>query len=436
MLNSVQPAQDTGTFRGPMRLLIIDDDPVDRQTYLRFLRGDETNSYVVVEAATAEEGLEQLNEGPFDCIVLDYRLPGVDGLAVFQAFRNSESAEAVPPVVMMTGQGNEAVAVEAMKCGISDYLTKEGLTANAFQRAVANAVEKWRLRVTLSEKNRRLAQANAELKKRAAELQRIYHAVSHELKTPLTAVREFIALVLDGVVAPLDSADNKALLEHALDGCDQMAHHVNDLVDSTRLETDKLKLKLEPVRIDRITEFAMASIRHVATVKNLRLHTRVEPNLPCVLADGVRFTQILGNLLGNAAKFTASGGTISLTAQRKAGDDSLVEIAVADTGCGIAPQHLRQIFDRLYQVPQVGDELMGSGLGLGLSIARELVRLHGGQLNVESKLGQGSTFRFTLPVHVDSRNGSAPDGSVPNARLRLYAGQGGGATGGGTTSSR
>ena len=436
MLNSVQPAQDTGTFRGPMRLLIIDDDPVDRQTYLRFLRIDETHSYVVVEAATAEEGLQQLNEGPFDCIVLDYRLPGVDGLAVFQAFRNSESAEAVPPVVMMTGQGNEAVAVEAMKCGISDYLTKEGLTANAFQRSISNAVEKWRLRVTLSEKNRRLAQVNAELMKRAAELQRIYHAVSHELKTPLTAVREFIALVLDGVAAPLNSEENKAFLEHALDGCDQMAHQVNDLVDSTRLETDKLKLKMEATQAERIAEFAMASIRHVATVKGLRLQTRIEPNLPRVLADGVRFTQILGNLLGNAAKFTAAGGKITLTAQRRPGDPTFVEIAVTDTGCGIAPEHLRQIFDRLYQVPHVGDDLMGSGLGLGLSIARELVRLHGGQLTVESKLGQGSTFRFTLPVYADSNDGSAPRAAAPSARLRLYAGQGGSATGGGVTNSR
>ncbi len=398
MLDSVQPAADAGVLRGPVRLLIVDDDLLDRQTYLRHLGADPDNAYIVVEAATAEEGIKLLNDESYDCIVLDYRLPGADGLAVFEALRGSEHAGPLPPVIMMTGQGSEAVAVEAMRSGVADYLPKDGLTAKALQRAITNAVEKWRLRLTLKEKNQRLATANAELKQRAAELRRVYHAVSHELRTPLTAVREFIALVLDGIPEPLISAENKIFLEHALDGCDQMSAQVNDLVDATRLEMRKLELKLEAVRLERIVEFALASIREIAKAKRLELVTDIAPDLPAVAADPVRCTQILGNLLGNAAKFTDAGGAISVRVRLSARLPDRIEIAVADTGCGIAPEHQRQIFERLYQIPRAGDELLSSGLGLGLSIARELVELHGGELSVESRVGVGSTFRFSIPV--------------------------------------
>jgi signal transduction histidine kinase len=418
VIDSVQLANDMARLRGPTRLLIVDDDAVDREMYRRHLRADSLHSYVVIEAATAEEAIVLLDDGPYDCIVLDYRLPGADGLSVFEALRNSDSGMRLPPVIMMTGHGNEDVAVEAMKCGIADYVSKHGLTAKMLQRTISNAVEKWRLKNSLSEKNQRLAQVNVELKQRAAELQRVYHAVSHELKTPLTAVREFIALVLDGVAGPLSSDEMKGFLEHALDGCDQMSHQVNDLVDSTRLEMHKLEPRLEPVRVDRSVEFAMASIRQIAASKKIELVTSIAPGLPQVCADPVRFAQILGNLLGNAAKFTEAGGTIALSARLAPADPDRVEIAVADTGCGIAPEHHRQVFERLFQVPNTGDELMGSGLGLGLAIARELVRLHGGDLTVESARGVGSTFRFS--VAVSASDPALPIGYPNAATLRRH----------------
>jgi len=402
MLNSVRLAQDTGRHRKPVRLLIIDDDPVDRQTYLRFLSADETNVYVVVEAATADEGARLLSDGPYDCIVLDYRLPGGDGLTMLQLFRDSEGQALASPVVMMTGQGSEALAVEAMKYGVADYLTKDSLTAQAFRRAIGNAMDRWHLRATLREKSQRLEQANEELKRQAAELQRVYHTVSHELKTPLTAVREFIALVHDGVTGAIEASQQRQYLEHALDGCDQIAHLVNDLIDSSRLDITKYRLDLEPVRSERVVEFALASVRQSVVSKNITLRSDIEPNLPRILADELRLTQVLGNLLGNAVKFTEPGGDIALTARVKPGVEGQVEFTVSDSGCGVAPEHLDHIFDRLFQVPHAGDELMGSGLGLGLSIARGIVELHGGRLQVESMLGIGSSFSFSLPVAPDA----------------------------------
>jgi signal transduction histidine kinase len=412
MIESVFHAVETTVVRGPIRLLLIDDDDVDRQRFLRYLRSDDKNCYVITEATTAEGGAELLADGFYDCILLDYRLPGANGMALYQTVMRAENGERVAPVIMMTGQGNEAIAVEAMKCGIADYLTKDGLTAKGLQRAIDNAVDRWRLQRSLSEKNRHLALANAELKRQAFELQRVYHSVSHELKTPLTAVREFIALVLDGVVGPLPGREQTEFLEHALDGCDQMTQHLNDLIDSARLDIGKLRLKIEPVRLPWLVDFAMASIRQTAIAKSLHLDTQVSPDLPEVMADPVRLGQVFGNLLGNAAKFTEPGGRITLAARVAAGDPSRVELSVIDTGCGIPPEYHSQIFDRLFQVSSAGDELMGSGLGLGLSIAQQIVNLHGGTLCVQSEPGRGSTFSFSLPVaklvpdHTRDHNGS------------------------------
>jgi signal transduction histidine kinase len=112
----------------------------------------------------------------------------------------------------------------------------------------------------------------------------------------------------------------------------------------------------------------------------------------------LRLSQILGNLLGNAAKFTESGGSIVLSVRVAADRTDEVEFKISDNGCGVAPEHISQIFDRLFQVSSAGDELMGSGLGLGLSIARHLVNLHGGELSCDSALGAGSVFRFRVPL--------------------------------------
>jgi diguanylate cyclase (GGDEF)-like protein/PAS domain S-box-containing protein len=133
--------QDVDVPRTSVRLLIIDDDRVDRQIYLRFLRADGKNTYVVTETESVEEGYRLIRDEIYDCILLDYRLPESDGLAMYRTLTSTQWGPSVAPVIMMTGQGNESVAVAAMKCGIADYLTKEGLTAHALQRAITNAVD-------------------------------------------------------------------------------------------------------------------------------------------------------------------------------------------------------------------------------------------------------------------------------------------------------
>jgi signal transduction histidine kinase len=173
---------------------------------------------------------------------------------------------------------------------------------------------------------------------------------------------------------------------------------VNDLLDSSRADVDKLRLHVSAIRVDQAISLAVASIQRQVEGKHLVLEVLIAEKLPMVLADEARLTQILGNLLSNAAKFTPPGGHISIGADASADSREYIDIVVSDSGCGIASGDLERVFDRLFQASNAEDWSSDGGLGLGLTIARDLVRGHGGKLTVESRLGAGSRFRVALPA--------------------------------------
>jgi two-component system sensor histidine kinase/response regulator len=224
-----------------------------------------------------------------------------------------------------------------------------------------------------------------------------YHMLSHELKTPLTAAREFVAIVLDGLVGPLTD-EQREYLALAKDSCDQMTLGLNDLLDVTRLDTGKLHIVPRPTCFGAVVSRAIVSMAPVAQDKEILLQRIIASDLPEVFIDEKRITQVLTNLLSNALKFTSIGGEIVVKADHDPQRPAWVLVSVSDTGRGIAPEQLNCIFDRLYQV-QSEDAGMAGGLGLGLHICQEVVRLHGGEIWVDSTLGKGSTFFFTIPKH-------------------------------------
>jgi PAS domain S-box-containing protein len=239
-------------------------------------------------------------------------------------------------------------------------------------------------------------EVNEHLRQKHEELQSFYHTVSHELKTPLTSAREFVSLVLEGLVGPL-SETQKEYLVIAQESCDQMRNCINDMLDTTRLDTGKMHLELKLGSVSSLLQKEVTMFTQVAEQKGIHLTGEVQPALPDVLMDHGRIEQVITNLLNNAMKFTPKGGRITVGAATLSGGAGFIEVEVRDTGCGIPPEHLGHIFDRLYQV-QSGSGANSRGLGLGLHICRELVRLHGGEIRVESEPGKGSAFFFTLPV--------------------------------------
>jgi PAS domain S-box-containing protein len=240
-----------------------------------------------------------------------------------------------------------------------------------------------------------LEQTNRDLTKRSEEIQYFYHTLSHELKTPLTAAREFVSIVIDGLAGELN-ATQLNYLGIAKKSCTELAVYINDLLDATRLDTGKLHLELKAASLAAIIHRAIAIMEPVAAGKKIRLSEELDTRLMDVMVDESRIMQILTNLLNNALKFTFEGGTIIVKLAEYSKSSECVQISVTDNGCGIPKDKIDNLFHRFYQIKN-GDATPEKGVGLGLYLCRQLVLMHGGNIWVKSTLGQGSTFSFTIP---------------------------------------
>jgi len=216
--------------------------------------------------------------------------------------------------------------------------------------------------------------------------------VAHELRTPLTNLRGYLEAVRDGLIQP-----DAGLIDNLYEETMLLNRLVSDLHELAQAEAGQLNLVRRPVRVDEIVHRVAEAFNWQVESKGLTLRVDVPADLPLVDVDPERIGQVLRNLLSNAILHTPAGGEIDIVA--RAGG-KWVTVAVKDTGEGIPPEHLPLVFDRFYRVDKSRSRLTG-GVGLGLAIAKQLVEAHGGDIHVESRVGEGSTFTFTLPIAED-----------------------------------
>jgi PAS domain S-box-containing protein len=220
--------------------------------------------------------------------------------------------------------------------------------------------------------------------------------VSHELRTPMTAIHQFVTILRDGLLGELQP-EQYALLGDVMRNVNQLKKMIGDLMEIARVISGKLTVEPRRTVLDDVLIDSLKTVEPTAAEKEIELRARISPNLPRVNVDAERIRQVLGNLIENALKFTPPGGSLTLTAGVLERDPNFVHVSLADTGCGISEQGVKHIFDRLYQEDS---GLYGSrkGLGLGLHICKQLISAHGGELWVESEIGKGATFHFTVSV--------------------------------------
>jgi two-component system phosphate regulon sensor histidine kinase PhoR len=218
--------------------------------------------------------------------------------------------------------------------------------------------------------------------------------VSHEFKTPLTAIQGFAETLLGGALE--DAANSRRFLEIIREHAARLGRLTDDLLKLSRIEAGKLEIELRPVALAEVIASCVDTTRLKADAKQLALEVDCPENLPAVRGDSGLLREILQNLLDNAVQYTPPGGRITVRA-RAVADGREVEVAVEDTGIGILSAEQERIFERFYRVDAARSREAG-GTGLGLSIARHLVEAHGGRIGVESEVGKGSRFFFTLPA--------------------------------------
>jgi len=364
-------------------VLLIEDNPGDADLVrLRLVEGKAAVDVNCVSRLS--DGLNSLSQRSPSVILLDLNLPDSKGAETFR--KVLEKAPNVP-VVILSGQDDEALAMKALHQGVQDYLVKGTISSSGLDRAMRYAVERQAL----------LRSLEMSRKQQLEFKNQFLSHVSHELRTPLTCIHQFVTILLDGLAGEV-SPEQGDHLKTILKSVNQLGAMVRDLLEASRAESGKVRIERRYVAIGELIRQAVAMLQPVANEKEVGLEVGVDTRIPLVLGDPGRILEVMINLIDNAIKFTPQGGSVTVRACLVPTDPDFVYISVADTGCGIAPEARALVFERLYQDPNAVDNNR-KGLGLGLFIAKELVSLHGGRIWVASEQGNGSTFSFTLPVY-------------------------------------
>ena len=254
------------------------------------------------------------------------------------------------------------------------------------------AIENVRLFTELQASNREIADKSRQLEVASQHKSEFLANMSHELRTPLNAVIGFSEVLTERMFGELNEKQDEYVRDIYASGT-HLLSLINDILDLSKVEAGRMELELADFHFPQAIDDALVLVRERALRRGITLEQSIDPRLGDIRGDERKIKQVLLNLLSNAIKFTPEGGRIDV---RTALNEALVEVSVTDTGVGIAPKDLEAVFEEFRQVGTA--EKKAEGTGLGLALARKFIELHGGRIRVQSQVGVGSTFTFTLPV--------------------------------------
>ena len=367
------------------KILIVDDEPGLRDMLAFGLR---KRGYEVVCAADGEDALVKARLQPFDLAICDIMMPKKNGVEVLQALKHLQPDI---EVIMATGFATLETAVESMKNGAFDYITKPyslGHLCAIFDKALEHRRLKDKVNY-LEELNRLKSDFMA--------------TMSHELRTPMASVLGYISLILQHVYGDVPAAQEQALKRAELNARN-LLQLINNILDLSKLSADRMSLFPEVFSMHELVDEVVQAIAPLADTKKLLLKVDI-PEPLWVNTDKTKFKQALINLIGNAIKFTRAG-QITISA-RSMLDASYIEASVQDTGIGISDKDLPLLFQEFKQLDSSTTREFG-GTGLGLAITRKICELMGGRIRVESQVNVGSKFVMELPIRVERPAESAP----------------------------
>jgi signal transduction histidine kinase len=366
-------------------VLLIEDNAGDARLMREMLR-DAPGAHFRLECVERlSTGLERIARGDVDVVVLDLSLPDSRGLDSFVQVHGHAPGV---PVVVLTGLQDEELGNRAVQSGAQDYLIKGQVDSYLLGRALRYAIERGRIEEELRQRVNQLA----EMDRRKDEF---LATLAHELRNPLAPIRNSLHLLrMSGASSPA-AAPIHDLMERQVS---HMVRLVDDLMEVSRITRGKIELRPERVELAAVLRSAVETSRPLIEAARHQLTIDL-PSEPLILqADPVRLSQVVANLLNNAAKYTEEGGQIGLSARREGG---MAVISVRDTGVGIPAEMLPRVFDMFAQVDRTLKRSQG-GLGIGLTLARTLVEMHGGRMEARSEgPGKGSEFLVRLPLAAD-----------------------------------
>ena len=362
-------------------LLIVDDDPGNREVLCRRL---ERQGHNVRTVASGLDAMRILGEAAFDLVLLDIMMPEMDGYEVLGRIKADSGLQNIP-VIMISALNEMQSVVRCIEAGAEDYLTKP-FNPTLLKARIGACLEKKRGRDRESVLFAQL-QSNYE---RLQELERqrddMRNMIVHDLRTPLTALIVGIEMLeVDGEL----SGTQQEIVAIAAGGGRTLLGMINDLLDVEKLESGSAQLQYDDVDASALVAGAVTQVAFLAEESGTTLVTDVAGDLLRFQGDGKKLSRTLVNLIGNAIKFTGAG-TVTVSANQ---EPDAIRFAVRDTGGGIPAESFGRIFEKFGQL-----DSRRVGTGLGLAFCKLAVEAHGGRISVESAIGSGSTFSFTIPA--------------------------------------
>ena len=418
-------------------ILLVDDDEVDRLTVKRAFKKANfpallteaengqaaiaklqklRNDLAIVSETNYSQSAVQSAVNQYDLVLLDYRLPDIDGLNLIAEIK---ALDLKLPIIVLTGQGDEEIAVEIMKAGAVDYLSKGKIEPMVLAKAIKNAIRisraeqavtiaNQRLRASnelLILKNQELEKQQQQIKLQNIKLQESYNlkseflaTMSHELRTPMNAIMGFSQLLLRQYPDPL-SEQQQNLIQRIFNNGKNLLDMINEMLDFSKIEAGRLDLNPQKFDLNLLTKLTVEELRSLAIQKQLNLVTDIQLEEQFLIQDSNFIKRTLINLISNAIKFTESG---TVTVKTWKIDESKIAISVTDTGMGIAPEDQTKIFQAFRQGDQTFTR-QHSGTGLGLTITESLVKMMGGEILLHSELDKGTTFTVEIPRKFDAQ---------------------------------
>jgi two-component system, sensor histidine kinase and response regulator len=367
------------------KVLVIDDDAVDRMTVIRAFQGADFQTEIL-EAIDCKSGMALAIAEQFDCIFIDYRLPDGNGIELLHKLR--EQGIRIP-LVSLTGQNDDRVAVDLMKAGASDYLSKAQISPAQLRQVFQNV-----MRVHNAEVAMELAyQQREEL---LAQKEEFIARMTHDLQTPLVGANRMLDLLCDDAFGelPAQAKSNLQIIERSNQDLLQM---VRNLVEAYTYDANVKQFNFIPIDLTQIITEVVNELRPIAITKSLELVVNIlARDLPDanfqVAGDRLELKRLMTNLVGNSLKFT-DVGKISIELTPSISNFPTVTVAIADTGTGISESDIAHLFERFRR----GNHKR-SNSGLGLYLCKQIAEAHGGKISASSKVGEGSIFSVVLPA--------------------------------------